>query len=610
MTQPGFLRNLVGPASGSDVPQVRPLAILAILLGAAASLGLAEAALLGIRYLLSGELVWAGPRLVWMAPAGYLVLAGLPALLLAGAARLRPGLGRLALAAGMAGLSAIGTMTLLRLATEQRLHLLAMLIAGLGLGYQVARVAYRNPWAAVRRGLGFTAVSLGVIAIAAVWVELRAVLREASGRRITEAAAVSPEAPNILLLILDTVRAQQLGLYGFDRPTSPVLDSVGAGAVVFENAFVTSSWTLPSHASMFTGRFPHEVEANWRRPLEAGLPTVAEALRGAGYHTGGFVGNLYYTTRESGLARGFSRYEDYPVNAKELLLSTEFAQLLSRSHARIILREHAAKRSERLVRDFLRWQKDLDPGRPFFAFLNLFDAHTPRYAPDSVRRAFRDTVGNVDEDNYSAAIAYIDRQVGLLFAELRRQGLLDRTVIIVTSDHGEQFGGKGLYDHGNSLYATVTRVPLLVILPDGRRGGSRVAQPVSLRNLARTLLDLAGTAADPRLPGSSLARFWESPDPSIEPQDSPVLAELTPSPRAPASHRNARGELRSLVRGRWHLIANAVQPMELYDYWSDPRETTNVVAVPPGAAEVVRSMQQRMRLIDSLFPREMTLPNE
>jgi arylsulfatase A-like enzyme len=353
---------------------------------------------------------------------------------------------------------------------------------------------------------------------------------------------------------------------------------------------------------VFTGRLPHELGADWRTPLDDTYLTVAEIFQRHGTRTGGFVGNLYYTTRESGLDRGFERYEDFAVSLKEILLSTELVQLAAKPQARVILREHAPKHSERILADFLRWQA-AQQDRPFFGFINLFDAHIPRYAPDSIAPRFTGLTDSPDEDRYAAAIAHMDGQVGRLLSELRRRGVLERTVVVITSDHGEQFGEVGLFDHANSLYANVIRVPLLVLLPDGQGAGLRVQQPVSLRNLGRTLIELGGIRDPEPIPGVSLSRYWTAADPWAEAQDSPVLSELTPSPRVPRNHRNARGELRSMVRGRWHYIVNGDGSTELYDYRADPFELHALPGLPTGAERALVRMRNRLRVFDEVFVR-------
>jgi arylsulfatase A-like enzyme len=578
------------------------------LLALALSIGFAEVVLLALRRAWTQELVWVGSRVVWMAPVGYTLLAIMPAGLLACLAWRWPGRAHVFLAIGLAGLSLAGTIGILRLASGQRLHIVAMILLAAGVASQLSRAALRSTDRVLQVGRKAFPRLAGLLGLAVLGVEGPGLARDLSGWHPLSQVVPAPDTPNVLFILLDTVRSMELGLYRSGYPTSPTIDSLGAHAVVFENAFATAPWTLPSHASMFTGRLPHELGADWRTPLDDTYLTVAEIFQRHGTRTGGFVGNLYYTTKETGLDRGFERYEDFSISLKEILLSTELVQLVDKPTARLILRNHAPKRSAGIVDDFLTWQATLDGG-PFFGFLNLFDAHIPRYAPDSILGRFAGLTGTDDEDRYATAIAAMDSQIGRLLRELRRRGVLERTVVVITSDHGEQFGEVGLFDHANSLYTNVIRVPLLVLLPDGQGAGLRVHQPVSLRNLGRTLVELGGLRDAEPIPGESLARYWTAADPAAEEQDSPVLSELTPSPRVPRNHRNARGELRSIVRGQWHYIVNGDGSTELYDYRADPFELHALPGLPAGSERALVRMRHRLRVFDEVFVRAEPEPS-
>ena len=190
----------------------------------------------------------------------------------------------------------------------------------------------------------------------------------------------SPDAPNVLMIVLDTVRAQNLNLYGYHRPTMPKLEQIAKTGVFFEQAVSPAPWTLPSHASMFTGRHPHELSADWTTPLDATYPTLAEILYQHGYVTAGFVANKIYCSYESGLNRGFMHYEDYLVSPGQLIRSSALGREITNN---LDLRQRfkyyddlGGKSAERLNHDFLSWLSRQEQG-PFFAFLNYFDAHNP-----------------------------------------------------------------------------------------------------------------------------------------------------------------------------------------------------------------------------------------
>ncbi|MBV6521935.1 MAG: hypothetical protein MNPFHGCM_02079 [Gemmatimonadaceae bacterium] len=328
--------------------------------------------------------------------------------------------------------------------------------------------------------------------------------------------------PNVLLIIFDTVRASSTSLHGYSLRTTPVLDKLARESVVFDRAVATAPWTLPSHCSFFTGRDAQDTSCRWAAPLDSEGTTIAEVLRDRGYRTGAFVANVFYTTRETGLARGFDTWMDFRRTWKEVFCSTVIAQtgivrnavwggsLRERISGLVRLRlrgdpkpEHDRKRAEIVNADLLKWV-DEDSGRPFFAFLNYFDAHDPYRAPPPYDRAF--PTAPHSREQYDGAIAYMDAQLGKLLSELRRRGLLDRTIVVVASDHGEMFGEHELYGHGNSVYWPLLHVPLVLRYPAELASGVRVSTAVSLKDLPATLLDLAG-ADDLRIGGVSLANL-------------------------------------------------------------------------------------------------------
>jgi arylsulfatase A-like enzyme len=328
----------------------------------------------------------------------------------------------------------------------------------------------------------------------------------------------------VLLLILDTVSADEMSLYGYGRPTTPVLDSLARHGVVFDRAIASAPWTLPSHASMFTGREARELSGRFRAPLDDKYPVVAESFASAGYLTAGFVANLEYTSRASGLARGFHWYSDYqpslPGAVTFTALGGRIARRLGNWRGRPF--QFGRKDAAGVNQEFLEWEQEAR--RPWFAFLNYYDAHDPYIPPPGDERRFLqpgqapvyDIVGVDPKERerveaaramHDAALLSLDREIGRLLDVLRLRGELERTVIVVTSDHGEEWGAQGVLLHGNSVYLRSIHVPLLVVTP-GLPAGRRVTTPVGTRNLGATLLDLAGLPAS-SLSGSTLADHWE-----------------------------------------------------------------------------------------------------
>jgi arylsulfatase A-like enzyme len=424
-------------------------------------------------------------------------------------------------------------------------------------------------------------------------------------------AAARPRAPNLLLLVLDTVRAQSLGLYGHDRPTTPNLDRLGASSVVFERAVAAAPWTLPSHASLFTGRMPHELGLHHGRPLGTGIPTLAEALVARGYRTAGFVGNNIYCGRGYGLARGFQHYEDYPVSPQELLLASSLARTVANERAvRWLSRYYGIigrKTVDDVNREFLRWL-DRTPGRPYFAFLNYSDAHEPYQPPErfltrfadgrprdeqlwhSVRQAGRfdlyqappaDHAANLAA--YEAAIAWLDERVAGLLDELDRRGGLDETLVVITSDHGEEFGEHGRFGHGSSLYRLALHVPLMLRYP-GRLSNHREAYPVSLRDLGATMLALLDPEADVPIAGESFARLTQGAAGAATPV---LVSELSPEETQPDDRR---AEV-SVLEGSRHYLRTYDGREELYDWDADPWERADLATeAAPEVLERFRSL--------------------
>ncbi|MGH7466166.1 MAG: sulfatase-like hydrolase/transferase, partial [Longimicrobiales bacterium] len=282
--------------------------------------------------LLSGVLEWAvrsllpwappwrirlGAYLLWMPAVANLILFSAVALVLAAVLWWKP---RLATPRSLTFVFVgLATINVLALVTPP-LHMVAALLLAAGVAVGAARLAGRYS-DRVDRLAGFGAVSLAT-AVGAVAISVE-VNRALAARPDTDRPAVSQQTPNILLLVLDNVRSLNLTPYGYFRDTSPTLQRLAERGVLFERAYSTSSWSLPSHASLMTGRWVHELDADWVVPLDDRYPTLAEALSQHGYRTGGFVSNGAYTQRESGLSRGFTYYEDYPLSIRQVLLSSK-----------------------------------------------------------------------------------------------------------------------------------------------------------------------------------------------------------------------------------------------------------------------------------------------
>jgi arylsulfatase A-like enzyme len=378
---------------------------------------------------------------------------------------------------------------------------------GLGIAVQLVPICEQRITALRRRLVWSIPLMLGLVILLASYVFLGDWLKQAreAGRPLPP-----PNSPNVLLIVLDTVRADRLSLYGYERSTTPTLEQLARRGIRFDEARATAPWTLPSHASMFTGRWPHELGEEWMTPLRGTFPTLAEYLGDHGYATAGFVANTGYCSQETGLARGFTHYEDYLLEDLDPLRTSGLVEHFTSAISGIIRtvdisslrplnrfvnewldpkRKHAAL----VRRAFLGWvSQRRETGRPFFAFLNFFDAHQQYLLPPGARHRFVTYPVTTQEftvvyelwpfldkmklppryiglarDAYDDCLGYLDEQLGLLFDALQRHGVLDRTLVVVTSDHGEGLGEHNLFDHGESLYRTEIRVPLVIRPPSG-----------------------------------------------------------------------------------------------------------------------------------------------
>jgi arylsulfatase A-like enzyme len=442
----------------------------------------------------------------------------------------------------------------------------------------------------------------------------------AEHRALAKLPPAPAPAPNVLFITLDTVRAPSMSLYGYLRSTTPKLEEFAKTGVVFDRALATASWTLPSHASMFTGRWPHELSANLTTPLDGTHLTLAEYLRARGYVTAGFVANMRYCGYESGLDRGFVHYEDYPVSLGAIASSSTLARTIANNFRlrRLIQNDQHLNRktAEQLNDDVLRWLSHKRE-RPFFVFLNYFDAHEPYLPPPPFDRKFGPgrrhgnysplhrwlwepavnyrnmTDENIQEeiDAYDGAVAYLDHHLGLLFDELKKRGLTSNTLIVVTSDHGEEFGEHGLFEHSYSLYRPSVHVPLIISFPRRMPTNRRIQTPVTLRNLPSTIAGLLDYEDEPPFPSQSLARHWEGVSNHESLQEELLLSEANYTTGRPDWFPVSKGDMYSVVFQGKRYIRNGDGQEELYDFLEDPREQNNLAQ-----SEGNRKMLQQYRL--------------
>ena len=341
-------------------------------------------------------------------------------------------------------------------------------------------------------------------------------------------ASLSAGPPNFVFISIDSLRADHLGCYGYQPPTSPVIDGLAAEGVRFERAISTTSWTLPSHAAMLTGLHDsaHGVTDPTRR-LAGAHVTLAESLRGAGYRTAGFYGGPFLHP-VFGLDQGFEVWQSCMA---ELGDEGDSAAEASASKG---VASHGDVTGPRTLAAVEAWSAQADE-RPFFLFVHLWDVHYDYLAPREYVELFDTTYeGSVDGLNfdqyeehpgllderdlqhlialYDAEIRFTDDILERLLDGLRARGMLDDTILVITADHGEEFLDHGGIGHQQSLFDEVVRVPLIVHAPGRFAPGLVVEDQVSLVSLAPTLLALAGIDERPDSSGFDLRPLLEGRD--------------------------------------------------------------------------------------------------
>jgi arylsulfatase A-like enzyme len=447
------------------------------------------------------------------------------------------------------------------------------------------------------------------------------------GKSISESFAVSrlpaaaPGSPNVLVIVVDTLRADHLSSYRYARPTSPNIDNVANKGVLFENAIAPSSWSLPSHASLATGRTVHEhgmgnVEPmpwlGWGKSGLNALPTLGEALQKHGYRTGAFSANRIYFTSNVGLGRGFIHFEDYFDGVGDSFLRTqfgrEFARLyMNRSQKSKITRAFRyvglgswldkdsegsgdyggiygiRKRADEVNRETLRWVAH-EQKRPFMAFLNYLDVHFAYGGPAGYPKPAWDRGTTIDE--YDTGIKYTDDFIGRLLHELDRLGVLKNTIVIITSDHGEALGDHGLSFHGAALYWDLVHVPLIISWPGHVPEGVRVEQPITNAAIANTVLSVINSKQN-LFPGPTLSSLWRQSAPKTWPNP---VSELPQTNTIVAADRAMQGKIpiatdgsmNSVISPQWQLIHHEKYGDEIYAWKTDPAESNNLINTPSG----------------------------
>ena len=358
-------------------------------------------------------------------------------------------------------------------------------------------------------------------------------------------APPTPRRLNVLLVTVDTLRADRLGCYGYSGIETPNLDQVARHGVLFENASAPAPLTAPSHASMMTGVYPavHKVRNTGGFVLSPLQPTLAKILQDQGWDTAAFIGSSVLKKR-FGLNQGFATYDDEMPAATGGSAEAE-----------------PERRAEEVVDRAAKWLGS-QSGKPFFLWVHVYDPHIPYDPPAPFREKYRDRP-------YDGEIAYTDQQLGRLFDAVARKSPPENTVIAVLSDHGESFSEHGEYTHGVFLYDSTLRIAFLM------SGGSippgvRVKQQARTIDLLPTILELAGGKAPPEAQGTTLVPSFQGKEVSTKYSYAETLFPKL---------NMGWAEMRAIRTNRWKYI-RAPKP-ELYDLVQDPGETTNVIASHP-----------------------------
>jgi arylsulfatase A-like enzyme len=543
----------------------------------------------------------------WTLPVGHAVLMMVPGVLVAAVSRFRPVPISLRAASWIFATLAISS-ALLRMPLYSTCSFL--LAAGLGRVISNAVAAHGMGPRQVR---SIFAMLVGVVGVSAALTSGRQAILEY--RTVVGLSAPPPTARNVMLIVWDTVRADNLGLYGYSRNTTPNLAKWAQKGVTYKQALSPAPWTLPSHTCFFTGQWPYRSNSQLKLRLDASYPTLAERLASSGYQTAGFSANTDWCSYETGLDRGFAHFEDFALTPRSLLSRTVAGQWILKSFVKLCSDfdtkwihdmkwiDLQSRGASEINSDFFQWLSRRRPDRPFFAFLNYFDAHQPYLPPPGYEGRFgimptkaadfqflidfkmsdknRSSALNLTmaRDCYDDCIAYLDEQLGRLLDDLERQGILENTDVIITADHGEAFGAHHFFGHDNTANLDEVGVPLVILSP-AAPAGRVVNSPVSLRDLPATVVDLLGLSANSPFPGRSLSAYWKLAPGAVPPDlTSPAFSEKFTEPvfeLASDAGRKHPGFQMSLVASGHHYVRDSLGDEELYDLTTDPYERVNL----------------------------------
>jgi len=425
---------------------------------------------------------------------------------------------------------------------------------------------------------------------------------------------------NVILIVMDTVRADHLSCYGYHRKTTPNIDKLANKGVVFENAFSASTWTPPSHASIFSGKYPFQHGTLGKNVKFREKFSLASVLQRHGYRTVGIT-DCCLLSSVTGFDRGFDLF----INTSEIpLFSRKFIKEKFKDIFRTILQGHD-KHTYRINEIIKKILNSYVKEKPFFLFINYFNAHVPYNPPKPFRNKFtKDNSGVKDKkikriasgeaiqdflrgkisiskrewdiviSLYDGELAYLDYRLSELFKFLEDKGIIDDTFLIITSDHGEYFGEHGLAGHVLNLYDEIIHVPLIMMYPKHLPNGERISNIVSTVDIFPTVIDLLGIKSAllwDRLPGVSLRPFENKKfHEFIFAESDYVVPE---EKRIPKIHKRCK-----CIRTESHKYIYSPESEELYDLIKDPSEQTNLAQKFP---EKVSYFKKILNMVIQLY---------
>jgi arylsulfatase A-like enzyme len=492
------------------------------------------------------------------------------------------------------------------------------------LGGLVVTITARTAWhycqpittPALSQSRGKPLVHVGILLLGAVllgWSFAHTFVTTPGSPRGKRSYLAVRRQPNLVLISMDTARADHFSSYGYPRPTTPGWDNLAKEGILFETAIAPASWTLPTFATVFTGLLPHQHSADEHTPLANGSLTLASILRARGYETAGFNANFTMGTARTGLAQGFDIYNDDDASLSADLASISSVKIFWWLFYYPFIRPDSLVRRDarELNQPAFRWFRHRSKG-PFFLFVNYFDPHEPYHTIPGVGNQFGDAnktlaqrlraeidASQMEIDvpqspaqqaaliaGYDSSVAWADRQTGDLLRLLKASPEWSNIYVILFSDHGQAFGEHGYYGHHWGLHWELLHVPLIIVGP-GIPQGQRVTAPVGLQQLFSTVLDLTN---DGNIPPrrDSLRCYWTLPAHTCDLHPE-IVSEFSAEEMSDFEETPSI----SLATPGRQFILDSSGNRELYDLTSDPREEVNLATSPDRQSEV-EALQHRL----------------